>query len=335
MATPKTPPPLWDLPSIRWMLRQPWVVWVRRLLQRIKPWGASSVNLEQVVQFLAEGLFHGGVTTRAAAISFRLFLAFFPAMILLLSIIPYTPLNTADVLQNLLLVFPAGTVEMMEATVKDLMEQRQASIISVGFLLLLFYASGSVNAILLGFGESYLVEDPPNWWAFRLLSLLLLLVLALLLGAAVLMVGFAGDVLVWMEARGWINSEEVPWLSLARWVLAVGLILASVTILYHAGNWKKWQMGLFSVGATMATLLIVLLSLGFSYFIGQFATYNKLYGSLGTLLVTLIWLNANSVVLLLGFELDVAIHRARVQGVEGDRALKLALRDERASEKCE
>ncbi|MEY5043007.1 MAG: hypothetical protein RJA19_234 [Bacteroidota bacterium] len=328
MAAVKTPPPLWDLPSIRWMLRQPWVVWVRSLLQRIKPWGAGSVNLEQVLQFLAEGLFHGGVTTRAAAISFRLFLAFFPAMILLLSIIPFTPLNTGDVLQNLLLVFPAGTVEMMETTVKDLMEQRQASIISVGFLLLIFYASGSVNAILLGFGESYLVDDPPNWWAFRLLSLLLLLVLALLLGAAVLMVGFAGDVLVWMEARGWINSEEVPWLSLARWVLAVGLIFASVTILYHAGNWKKWKMGLFSVGATVATLLIVLLSLGFSYFIGQFATYNKLYGSLGTLLVTLIWLNANSVVLLLGFELDAAIHRARLLGLEGQQALTLALRED-------
>lgn len=140
--------------------------------------------------------------------------------------------------------------------------------------------------------------------------------------------------MVWMESKRWINSEEVPWFSMARWVLAVGLIFASVTILYHAGNWKKWKMGLFSVGATMATLLIVLLSLGFSYFIGQFATYNKLYGSLGTLLVTLIWLNANSVVLLLGFELDAAIHRAREQGKEGDPALSLALRDGVGGEEC-
>jgi membrane protein len=68
--------------------------------------------------------------------------------------------------------------------------------------------------------------------------------------------------------------------------------------------------------------------LGFSYFIGQFATYNKLYGSLGTLLVTLIWLNANSVVLLLGFELDAAIHRARLLGLEGQQALTLALRED-------
>jgi len=324
MTAVKTPPPLWDLPAVKWLLRQPILQAGRRLLQRIKPWGASNVNLEQVFQFFAEGLFHGGVTTRAAAISFRLFLAFFPAMILLLSIVPFTPLSTEDVLQNLLLVFPAGTVEMMETTVKDLMEQRQATILSLGFLLMLFYASSSVNAILLGFGESYLVEDPPNWWAFRLLSLLLLLVLALLLGLAVLMVGFAGDVLLWMEAKHWINSEEIPWFSLARWVLAIGLIFASVTILYHAGNWKKWELGVFSVGATMATVLIVLLSLGFSYFISQFATYNRLYGSLGTLLVTLIWLNANSVVLLLGFELDAAIHRARKDGLAGAEALRLS-----------
>jgi membrane protein len=85
----------------------------------------------------------------------------------------------------------------------------------------------------------------------------------------------------------------------------------------------------------MATALIVLLSLGFSYFISQFATYNKLYGSLGTLLVTLIWLNANSVVLLLGFELDAAIHRARKDGLEGAEALRLSQLGDGRADDCD
>jgi membrane protein len=70
------------------------------------------------------------------------------------------------------------------------------------------------------------------------------------------------------------------------------------------------------VGASMTTVLIVLFSLGFSYFIEQFNSYNRLYGSIGTLLVTLVWVNSNSSVLLLGFELDAAIHRARKKAVD-------------------
>jgi membrane protein len=137
------------------------------------------------------------------------------------------------------------------------------------------------------------------------------MILGVFLGVAVLLVGFAGDALVWAESRDWISSEAVPWLILVRWMLAVGLIYASVNVLYQVGNQdrKKWIWR--SVGTSVATAMIILLSLGFSYFIGQFASYNKLYGSLGTLLITLVWVNANSTMLLLGFELDASIIRAQ------------------------
>ncbi len=301
-------------PLFKWISTRKAFLRARRMLRRVHPWGPKEMNLYDVTRYFVVGILNGSVATRSAAISFRLFLAFFPAMIVLLSIVPYTPLSTDDVLGSLELLFPGETVELFEQTVTDLLDQRQGALLSVGFVLLLFYASSSVNAILTGFGESFHLQRRPDWVVFRLLSVLLLLVLSLLLGLAVLLAGFAGDVLVWAESRNWFDAEALPWLAVARWMVSLGLVYTSVNILYHAGNRERERRFAFSVGASMATVLIVLFSLGFSYFIEQFNSYNRLYGSLGTLLVTLVWLNSNSSVLLLGFELDAAIHRARKEG---------------------
>jgi membrane protein len=304
---PKVP----DRPFFNWLGAHPLFLRIRKLLRRVKPWRDENVNLFDVCRFFVLGMINGSVSSRSAAISFRLFLAFFPAMLLILSLIPFTPLDTEMVLDSMRMLFPDAAVELFEQTVQEFLTHRQGTLLSVGFVLLIFYASSSVNALLTGFGESYHLRERPDWLKFRLWSLLLLMVLGVFLGVAVLLVGFAGDALVWAESRDWISSEAVPWLILVRWMLAVGLIYASVNVLYQVGNQdrKKWIWR--SVGTSVATAMIILLSLGFSYFIGQFASYNKLYGSLGTLLITLVWVNANSTMLLLGFELDASIIRAQ------------------------
>lgn len=298
-----------DGPLFRWIRKNAAFLALRRSLKRIHPW--KGVDLYEVVRFFAVGMMNGGVAIRAASISFNLFVAFFPAMILLLSLIPFTPLETDEVLAALDLIFPREAVALLEDSIEEFLAQRQGTLLSVGAVLLLYYASNSVNAVLVGFGESvHLRNRRPGWLLFRGMSILLLLVLSILLGVSVLLVGFAGDVLVWAEHRGWLMSDDIPYLSLARWSLSTALIYASVSILYNVGlgAWRGWR--LFSIGATMTTALIMLLALGFSWFIEQFSSYNRLFGSLGTLLVTLVWLNSSSSILLLGFELNAAIRRA-------------------------
>lgn len=299
-----------DGPLFRWIRANPAFLALRLGLKRIHPW--KGVDLYEVVRFFTVGMMNGGVAIRAASISFNLFVAFFPAMILLLSLIPFTPLETEEVLAALELIFPREAVALLEDSIEEFLAQRQGTLLSVGAVLLLYYASNSVNAVLVGFGESVHLRDRrPGWLLFRGMSILLLLVLSILLGVSVLLVGFAGDALLWAEQRGWLMSDDIPYLSLARWSLSTALIYTSVSILYNVGlgAWRGWRI--FSIGATMTTALIMLLALGFSWFIDQFSSYNKLFGSLGTLLVTLVWLNSSSSILLLGFELNAAIRRAR------------------------
>jgi len=311
------PPQVPDGPLFKWIQKNRTFDRTRAALRRFHPWKKQEVNVYDVLRFFVLGLINGSVAMRSAAISFRLFLAFFPAMILLLSIIPFTPLETGEVLKSLEMLFPVQAVELFEQTVADLINQRQGTLISVGVILLLFYASSSVNSILLSFGESPHVPGRPHWLLYRLLSVLLLFVLSILLGLAVFLIGFSGDVINWMDAHEWINAEAIPWLTLARWTLSFGLVYATVNILFHAGSGAMKRWGVVNVGATVATLLLVLTTWTFSWIIGQFSSYNSLYGSLGTLMLTLVWLNSSSSILLLGFELNAAVSRAQLDATKG------------------
>ena len=313
------PPPVPDGPLFKWIQKNRTFDRTRAALRRFHPWKKQEVNVYDVLRFFVLGLINGSVAMRSAAISFRLFLAFFPAMILLLSIIPFTPLETGEVLKSLEMLFPVQAVELFEQTVADLINQRQGTLISVGVILLLFYASSSVNSILLSFGESPHVPGRPHWLLYRLLSVLLLFVLSILLGLAVFLIGFSGDVINWMDAHEWINAEAIPWLTLARWTLSFGLVYATVNILFHAGSGAMKRWGIVNVGATVATLLLVFTTWTFSWIIGQFSSYNSLYGSLGTLMLTLVWLNSSSSILLLGFELNAAVSRAQMDATQGHK----------------
>ena len=280
-------------------------------LRSLSPWGVEGMNLYDVFRFFGLGLINGSVSIRAASISFRLLLAFFPAMILLLSVLPHTPLETNDVMDALLLFFPGETVSLFELTVNDLLEKSHVSILSIGFVLTVIYASSSVNAILAGFNASYLLEKKGSPMLYYLISLFLLVILVAMLGIAVLLIGFSGQGLTWLSNNNWLPGELVPWLNIARWTMSLILVYFSVSILYHFGNPDRDKWRTFTPGATMTTILIVLLSVGLGAFITYLDSYNRLYGSLGTFLLLLVWVNANSSILLLGFEFNVSVHKAR------------------------
>ncbi|MBM55559.1 MAG: hypothetical protein CMB32_03270 [Euryarchaeota archaeon] len=296
-----------------WLLQQSVVLKLQSFLRELSPWGVEGMNLYDVLRFFVKGLVNGSVSIRSAAISFRLLVAVFPAIILLLSILPYTPLRAEDVIDMLRIFFPGETVVIFEQTVEDLLDKTQGTLMSITFVLTLIYASSSINAILSGFNASYLIENKGSTWYSSLMSIVLMIVLVLMLGFAVLLIGFSGQAISWLYAEGLLPGEVVLWLNVVRWLLSLLLVYFSVSILYHFGNpdTDKWRT--LTPGATMSTILIVIISIVFSWIITYLDSYNRLYGSIGTFLALLVWVNANSSVLLLGFEFNASVHKARNQ----------------------
>ncbi len=296
-----------------WLLEQAIVKRTQEFLRSKTPWGIDGMNLYDVLRFFIMGLVNGSVSIRSAAISFRLLVAVFPAIILLLSVLPYTPLKAADVIDFLRDFFPGETIMLLKQTIDDLLDKTQGTLLSIGFVLTLIYASNSISAILTSFNASYLIENKGKSWYSILISIVLFIVLILFMGLAILLIGFSGKLLTHLGSEGYLLGETVIWLNVVRWLLSLLLIYFSVSILYHFGNpdTDKWRT--LTPGATMATILIIIISLGFSWLISHLDSYNRLYGSIGTFLALLVWVNANSSVLLLGFEFNASVHKARNQ----------------------
>ena len=162
-----------DGPFFAWLARRRFIQRLQAGLRNLQPWGQEGMNVYDVLRFFLVGLIDGAVATRAAAISFRLFLAFFPAVIFVLSVLPHTPLETEAVMDALRLLFPGDTVSLFEQTVEDLLGKTQGALLSVGFVLTLYYASSSVHAVLSGFNESALLDQKGNPWLIRIWSMFL------------------------------------------------------------------------------------------------------------------------------------------------------------------
>ena len=113
------------------------------------------------------------------------------------------------------------------------------------------------------------------------------------------------------EKKIFVSFMQLILISLGKWVTLIGLCFSAISLLYYFGPSEKDKLRFISAGSSLATLLIILTSLGFNYFLTNFGQYNKVYGSIGTLIVILIWLYINSFVLLIGYELNVSIKKAK------------------------
>jgi membrane protein len=290
-------------------------IWRKKIEARLDTmvWpGFEGLSMLIVGRFFIEAMSKGSINTRAAAISFRLFLAFFPAIILLLSLIPFVPIPNfqKELMDSIHSFFPGDTFALVEETLDDLINKKYSSLISIGFILVIYYASNSINAVLLGFNESYHFEDKTHPVLRRVISILLIFVLGIIMASAITLIVFSETII------GFIADKEI----LADKALVFALDLAITLILIYMVNTTLYNVGMgvrrrkawkfWNVGAVMATLLFVTTSIGFAYFINNFAQFNKLYGSLGTLMVLLIWMNLNCIILLAGFDLNASIRKA-------------------------
>jgi membrane protein len=296
------------------------------VLKRIVLPGFEGLNLYQVLKFLLIGLQQGKITNRASAVCFRFLLAIPPLLIVFLSVIPFIPI--ADFQENVMLylskAMPQNSFGLVENTVNDLVMKKQQTLFSLSFLLALFYATNAVQAMLEGFSHSIHLDKSHGILLQYARSLGLLIVFGLTLVINVALITFSGPLLNWLQELDIIGGELVVLLlEIAKWIIIILLFEIMISILYRAGHSGRWRA--FNAGATFATIGLIIVSLLFAWYVNNFGNYNKLYGSVGTVLVVMLWLYFNTIVLLIGFEINASVHGAKniaVQDIEPEQEFK-------------
>jgi membrane protein len=297
-----------------WIKNSMLVKWTSKILLGIKPPGFEGMNLYDLTVFLTRSFKEGDYAIRAAAISFNLILSIFPLLLVILALIPYLPISgfQASVLAEIKLFIPDNMNELIIPTLEDLILEKHYFVLSIGFILTIYYASNSINTILRSFNSSFQIDLKRHPIKQRLIALSLSLVWAFLsLGAIVLMI-LGEDLIILMQESLSINETITYYLGHGiKWVVVFFMLILGITILYNFGNPEMKKFKFISAGSSLAALVIILASVGFITYATNFGNYNELYGSLGSLIVLLLWINLCSRILLIGFELTTKIDAVR------------------------
>lgn len=274
--------------------------------------GFKGMNLFEVASFYFEGIEKGAITTRASSIAFNFFLAFFPALIFLFTLIPYIPINNfQEILLELLNdVLPPSTNESFFLTLNDIINHPRGGLLSFGFIMALYFSTNSVNSLMEAFNSSIHIKESRSTWKQRLIALNLTVILAIMLIVAIGLIVFTQIAQSYLIEWGILEPSSITLIKFGKWIVLLSLLFFGISTLFQFGPAQKTDWKFFSPGAILATIFIVITSLGFGYYIENFSQYNRLYGSIGTLIIVLLWLYFNAIVMLIGFELNTSIFKA-------------------------
>ena len=263
--------------------------------------------------FFYKGIIEGAITTRASSLAFNFFLAFFPSIIVLFTLIPFVPIEGFQEQLFVLImdILPPSTYEATKSIVDDIVNHEQGGLLSLTFVLALYFSTNGVNAMISGFNATYHLADKRTWLQLRVLSFVLTFVLAILLVLTIIFQIFSQGFMSSLVQEGYLQQHAADIIGYAKWIMLVLILFVSISIIYYYGPADKSGWRFLSPGSIIATIFSVITSLAFSYYVTNFAQYNQLYGSIGTLLVILLWMYFNSIILLLGFELNASIISAK------------------------
>ena len=322
----------------RWSINrlQDWVL-SRRITNKVLAWakrksfpGFFGVPIYDVVIFMYNELKSNTLGGRANAIAFSFFLSLFPSIIVLLTLLPllsqtllqYLPggENFFEVLyREIKFIMPGNAGDMVFETIEDLTTRPRNGLLSFGTILVIFFSSNGMMAMMSGFEKSYLKTfKKRSPIRRRVIAIGLTFILGLLVVASVILIILGNTIINWLSEYIHLDWFGKVAFSSLRYLVIFALFYLGISFLFRFGAAVRKRFSYFSPGTTLATLLSLLTSQIFSYYVENFATYNKLYGSIGTIIVVMLWIQINVLILLAGFELNASIAVNRDLKLERD-----------------
>lgn len=291
-----------------------WLIPYINTAKRVSFPGFDRVPIYNVLLFFFRGVRDGDVIARAEAVAFNLVLALFPAVLFLFTLIPLIPVENFQTELLLLIqsIVPVSSYGVIQRIIEDIITIKHGGLLSLGFGMALIFSTNGIVALIDAFNASVHVDETRSWLMRRFVSLVLVGLLALLVTVGVSLITMTHRLMDFMVAKeimeqGWIYYM----VNVGKWGVILAVFYFAYSFLYFWGPSKKSQYRFISAGASLATLLSILVSVTFSFYIDHFSRYNALYGSIGTLPIIMLMIFFNALAIIIGFELNIGIVAAR------------------------
>ncbi len=276
--------------------------------------GFGGVPLYDVLVYFIRGFTQVNLIDRAAAVAFYVFLALFPMILFLFTLIPYFPLQgvTASILEAMHDILPPGTYESVSSTINEIMSIEHGGLMSIGLLLAFYFSTSAVSSFFRGFNMGDKEFGQISFMKMQVYSILvtLMFVALLLLSIVLIMVGQRLLPILFTKIHLY-KGITVFLINLVRWLIVIFALIVAMSLLYHFGDPRSKRFKLFTPGSLLFTGLFIVGTVLFNFYISNISTYNLLYGSIGGLIIFVIWIYFNCILILIGYELNKSIAKAQ------------------------
>ncbi len=290
----------------------PPVAYLIRTSKRITLPGMEGLPLYDVMSFFFQQVQKIGFSERAASISFNIIMAIPGILMFLFTLVPFLPksihfhdqlLRTLDdVLKN------RDLYKLLKNIIQDFFVTQRKGLMWFSVMFIIFFSSNAMMGIMRTFDRSYFEERSTRfmakrWTAFKLTSLLILLILT-----SILLLATQGGIKTFIFKKlGWDVPIVLNMIDYSRWLVIIGLTYFTVAFIYRYGPAVRVRWKLSSPGTILASALMLLFTWLFSMYVNNFSNYNKVYGSIAAVILLMNIIYINSLILLIGFEINVSI----------------------------
>lgn len=284
-------------------------------IKRIKIPGLRGMSLFDVLEMYVTGIAKGALATRASAISYSFFMSLFPFILFVLNLLPIISFieYEADVLPFLDDVLPSSTVAVFESTIANVFEKERVGLLSTSFIFSMFLMANGVNALFSGFQNSYHTKITENFVKQYVKAFCVALLLALFLFLAVIAIPLVEVYVIQNLEDFGLISDELIGMQVAKYAIFMFMFYTIIAMFYYFGAPEKNSRKYFTPGAALSTVLFLVTTYLFGVYVENFAQYNELYGSIGAILILMLYIWLNSNILLLGYELNASLLTLRKQ----------------------
>ena len=283
----------------------------------------SEISLYRFLEILWRNIITFDLDQRATSVAFSFLLAVFPAILFLFTLIPYIPIDHLDIqimdfIRNLM---PEGLYEVVAQTIYEIISRPRGDILSFGFIFSLYAATNGINSLTRAFNGALEKKKNRSFVRARSTAALVLLILVLVLVGAVIILIVGKIVLNYIAHQGLVSSGlNLLAIRSLGYISIFFIFYFGIGSLYYFAPALPKKIRFFNFGAAFASVLCILATNLFSYYLENFSSYNKLYGSIGTLIAIMVWIYLISLILILGFELNVDLREEKQKLKETSQA---------------
>lgn len=272
--------------------------------------GFKGIPIAVILKYLWKEIWRDDIVTRANSMAYSFFLSIFPALLVFLALLPYLPIgNMVTALRRAYVeILPKEMADYIDSIIIEMTQTSREGLLSLSIILALIFASNGVLSMIKGFHKSYeMTYKKQNTFQQRWRALKLTVVLGILFLGSLAAIILGRPALNKLVSFAGVNPDNYQIYNIIRWTGVFIFYYFCIAIIYRIGPAYKNKEKLFSPGALLATILSLLSSLGFAVYVENFSQYNEIYGSIGALILILLWLQINSFIILLGYELNASI----------------------------